>query len=122
MTVPHEPAGRINGITTHVLDTACGKPAAGVPVRLELRQGEGWVELGRGETDADGRLRTLLDGRVLEAGVHRITFDTGAYFRGLDVQGFYPEAAIVFEVRDATEHHHVPLLLQPYGYATYRGS
>ncbi len=112
----------MSGITTHVLDTARGKPAAGVPIKLELRQGEGWVELGVGETDADGRLKTLLGERKLEVGVFRIHFDTGTYFAKLGVEGFYPEATIVFQVRSATEHHHVPLLLQPFGYATYRGS
>lgn len=110
------------GITTHVLDTARGRPASGVPIKLELRQGEGWVELGAGETDADGRLKTLLGERALEVGVYRITFDTGAYFTKLGVDGFYPEAVIVFQVRSANEHHHVPLLLQPFGFATYRGS
>lgn len=113
----------MNGITTHVLDTAGGRPAAGVPVRLEIREGDGWRELGRGETDADGRARRLLpEGLAPAAGTYRLTFDTGAYFEALGTQGFYPEAAIVFTVRDAGEHHHVPLLLAPFGYSTYRGS
>lgn len=112
----------MSGITTHVLDTARGKPAAGVPIQLSRREGEGWVELGAGETDSDGRLKTLLGDRPLELGVYRIRFDTGAYFSKVGVDGFYPEATIVFQVRSTAEHHHVPLLLQPYGYATYRGS
>jgi 5-hydroxyisourate hydrolase / 2-oxo-4-hydroxy-4-carboxy-5-ureidoimidazoline decarboxylase len=112
-----------HGITTHVLDTARGKPAAGVPVLLEIRDGEGWRELGRAATDGDGRARGLLpEGTALVPGTYRITFDTGAYFRGQEAEGFYPEAAVVFEVRDAAQHHHVPLLLSPYGYSTYRGS
>ena len=108
-------------ITTHVLDTARGRPAAGVPIHLEVKDGAGWRSLGRGVTDADGRLRTLVSGAI-EAGVYRITFDTAAYFRSHGVDGFYPEAAIVFEVRAPGEHYHVPLLLSPYGYSTYRGS
>jgi 5-hydroxyisourate hydrolase len=105
-------------ITTHVLDTARGRPAAGVPVVLDLRAGDGgWVEVGRGTTDDDGRLRTLT-GPAIEAGTYRLTFDTKAY----DAAGFFPEVAIVFEVRDAAQHHHVPLLLSPFGYSTYRGS
>ena len=81
------------------------------------------MELGRGATDNDGRLRTLLDpGETLFAGFYRITFDTGGYFSMLGVEGFYPEASVVFEIRDPAQHYHVPLLLSPYGYSTYRGS
>lgn len=108
-------------ITTHVLDTARGRPAAGVPIRLEQRVGAEWIERGRAATDADGRLRTLLT-TPLEAGDWRLVFDTGSYFKQLGVEGFYPEAAVAFTVRDAAQHYHVPLLLQPFGYATYRGS
>jgi 5-hydroxyisourate hydrolase len=112
----------MNSITTHVLDTARGKPAAGVPIKLEIEEGGAFVEIGRGETDADGRLKTLLGARALEAATYRITFDTRVYFETIKVEGFYPEAAIVFQVRDTTQHYHVPLLLQPFGYGTYRGS
>jgi 5-hydroxyisourate hydrolase len=113
----------MSGITTHVLDTARGKPASGVAVVLEIRDGEGWRELGRAATDADGRARHLLpEGAALVPGTYRITFATGDYFRGQGIEGFYPEAAIAFDVRDAAEHYHVPLLLSPYGYSTYRGS
>ena len=113
-----------NSITTHVLDTARGRPAAGVPITLELRGDDGrWELLGQGATDADGRLRTLTPaGWGLVRGVYRISFDTGSYFRSVNVQGFYPEASIVFEVREPGEHYHVPLLLNPFGYSTYRGS
>jgi 5-hydroxyisourate hydrolase len=116
----------MSGITTHILDTSRGRPAAGVTVVLSLRTSAGgadaWREIGRGETDADGRLRTLVPAdAALELGVYRITFDTGGYFAALGVEGFYPEASIVFTVR-ADEHHHVPLLLNPFGYSTYRGS
>jgi 5-hydroxyisourate hydrolase len=109
-------------ITTHVLDTARGRPAAGVPIVLE-RSGDGcWEELGRGATDADGRLRDLVaEGSAPGAGRYRLTFDTGAYFRSRGQSAFYPEVAVVFAVA-AGEHHHVPLLLSPFGYSTYRGS
>lgn len=108
-------------ITTHVLDTARGLPAAGVPVTLEVRAGDGWKTLGRGRTDADGRARELHEGDI-ENGTYRLTFDTTPYFESVDVEGFFPVAQIVFDVRDASRHHHVPLLLSPYGYSTYRGS
>ena len=110
-------------ITTHVLDTARGLPAAGVPVVLERVRGSETAEaLGRGVTDADGRLRTLLGERALEAGTYRLRFDTATYFESLGEEGFYPEVSVLFEVRDPAKHHHVPLLLSPYGYSTYRGS
>jgi len=114
----------MSAITTHVLDTSRGKPAAGVAIRLEMRRSDGaWIAVGSGATDADGRLRTLVPaGTSLEEATYRITFDTGAYFAANGVVGFYPEASIVFAVRNAAEHYHVPLLLQPFGYATYRGS
>ena len=99
------------GITTHVLDTAKGKPAAGM--RLTLRRGD--EELFAGETDADGRAR-LAD--KAEPGTYTVVFDTGTYNEG----GFYPEVTIVFVVTGGNEHYHVPLLLSPFGYSTYRGS
>lgn len=110
------------GITTHVLDTALGRPAAGVPVMLEIQRDGAWVALGSGVTDADGRVRTLLDGREFEPGTYRLTFDTFSYFRSAGADAFFPEASIVFTVRDASQHYHVPLLLSPFGYSTYRGS
>ncbi|MSP63302.1 MAG: hydroxyisourate hydrolase [Myxococcales bacterium] len=111
----------MSAITTHVLDTALGRPARGVPIWLEIKEeGGSWRELGRGATDGDGRLRTLLpDGAPLLAGIYRITFDTAAYLGGA---GFYPEVPVVFEVCDPSQHYHVPLLLSPFGFATYRGS
>jgi 5-hydroxyisourate hydrolase len=111
-------------ITTHVLDVSRGRPAAGVPVALEMRATPpGWSLLGRGSTDADGRLRNLLaDDATLAAGVYRLTFDTATYFRGIEVDGFYPEVQVLFTIQDPRQHYHVPLLLSPYGYSTYRGS
>jgi 5-hydroxyisourate hydrolase len=109
-------------ITTHVLDTARGGPAVGVTVILELRHAGEWSPIGRGTTDAHGRLTTLTDDRGLAPGTYRLTFDTGAYHRehGISVP-FFPEAKITFNVRNTDEHYHVPLLLSPFGYSTYRG-
>ena len=112
----------MKSITTHVLDTATGRPAKGVPLVLELEEGGAFRELSRGETDDDGRCRTLLAEGALKPGTYRLTFDTKAYLSASGRKGFYPYAQIVFEVEDAGVHHHVPLLLSPYGYSTYRGS
>jgi 5-hydroxyisourate hydrolase len=110
-------------ITTHVLDISIGCPAAGVPVILEMEKaGGGWKELGHGLTDGDGQLGTLLPRRSLKEGTYRLTFDTRAYFAARKVDGLYPEVSVFFVVRRANEHHHIPLLLSPYGYSTYRGS
>jgi 5-hydroxyisourate hydrolase len=108
-------------ISTHVLDTSRGRPASGVPVALEIRSAEGWRELARGTTDGDGRVRDLLASPPA-SGTYRLTFDLERYFASQGVEGFYPEASIVFIVRDSGQHHHVPLLLSPFGYSTYRGS
>jgi 5-hydroxyisourate hydrolase len=113
----------MSGISTHVLDTALGKPAAEVPVLLEYWQpGIGWKILGRASTDADGRCRDLTREHALSEGLHRLTFDAGAYFKLREAETFFPEVVVVFDVRDANAHHHVPLLLSPYGYSTYRGT
>jgi 5-hydroxyisourate hydrolase len=108
-------------ITTHVLDISLGRPAASVPVILEARMASGtWAEAGRGSTDDDGRLKELAT--ALQAGTYRLIFDTGTYFAARRIEGLYPQVIIVFEVRDAQGHYHIPLLLSPYGYSTYRGS
>ena len=110
------------GITTHVLDAAYGRPAAGVPVRLERVHGSGAVDvLGEGRTDGDGRLRGL-GPDVLAEGAYRLVFDTGAWFAAADRTTFYPEVVVTFAVTDPAAHHHVPLLLSPFAYSTYRGS
>jgi 5-hydroxyisourate hydrolase len=107
-------------ITTHVLDAALGRPAEGVTVALQKRAPEGWVRLGKGETDADGRLPELGPDRV-EAGVYRLIFATGDYFKASARATFYPEVEVLFEVT-GPEHYHVPILLSPFAYSTYRGS
>lgn len=113
----------MSAITTHVLDTALGRPARSVPIILEFDLAGRWIERGRGETDSDGRLRTLLpDGAKLDPGRYRLTFDTAAYFRAIGTNGFYPRVTVEFDVPDAAQHYHVPLLLSPYSYSTYRGS
>jgi len=114
----------MTAITTHVLDLSAGRPAAGVAVRLERRESEGrWSLLGERRTDPDGRVRDFpAAGGGPAAGVYRLTFATGAYFAALGVRTFLPEAAITFEVFEAGQPHHVPLLLSPFGFSTYRGS
>jgi 5-hydroxyisourate hydrolase len=111
-------------LSTHVLDTHQGRPAAGVPISLEVQGHAGpWKELARGVTNDDGRVRDFLPpGARVEPGVYRMTFDTGAYFRARGVRGFYPSVTVVFEITATDEHYHVPLLLSPFGYSTYRGS
>ena len=105
-------------ITTHVLDTARGHPAAGVAVTLE--QGPDWAEIGSGRTGDDGRLAEL--GAPDRPGPYRLRFDTGAYFAAAGQEAFFPQVTVQFEVDRPEEHHHVPLLLSPFGYSTYRGS
>jgi 5-hydroxyisourate hydrolase len=107
-------------LSTHVLDAASGQPAAGVRVALDRRDGDGWQPLGQGVTDDDGRVRDLAPGG-LGAGAHRLVFATGEYFAATGQTGFYPEVTVVFEVTD-DRHYHVPLLLSPYAFSTYRGS
>ena len=111
-------------ITTHVLDLAAGKPAAGVAVALAVLDPDGrYRDLASGATDADGRLHDLLDPAApLQAGTYRLRFSTGAYFATLGVPAFYPSVAVEFTITDPAAHHHVPLLLSPFGYSTYRGS
>lgn len=109
-------------ITTHVLDVARGVPAQGVDVRLDAREGDRWKLIGEDVTDADGRARELLDdGAAVHPGVYRLKFSTGEYFKRRKIKAFFPFVEIIFEVSDK-RHHHVPLLLSPFGYSTYRGS
>ncbi len=113
----------MSAVTTHVLDTSRGRPASGVPIVLDVRSESGeWRTLGRATTDADGRAKMLPPEAHVARGTYRLLFDTAAYFRAWNVEGFYPEVVIVFEVREPSQHHHVPLLLSPFGYSTYRGT
>ena len=111
-------------ITTHVLDTALGQPARGMAVTLEMDRGpEGWIELARGTTGDDGRIGAFDPPLApLEPAVYRLRFATGPYFAALGAIGFYPEVSVVVRIDDTEQHYHVPLLLSPYGYSTYRGS
>ena len=106
-------------ITTHVLDTTRGRPAAGIPVMLEFQaSAEEWKEVGKGTTDADGRIKTLMDPAAeLIPGVYRLTFNVESYQRAL-----YPRVVVEFRVENPKEHYHIPLLLGAFGYTTYRGS
>ena len=112
----------MSGISTHVLDTAKGQPAQGVPVVVEREsQASEWVLVGEGITDNNGRIPQLLrSGEVLDAASYRLVFRTSDYFEGREC--FYPEVAVQFTVRDPSANYHIPLLLTPYGYTTYRGS
>lgn len=109
-------------ITTHVLDTATGKPAAGLAITLEMEKDDQWVQLARGKTNDDGRIPDLLAGGRLETAVYRMRFETAPYFQARGTSGFYPYVEIVFQIRETAEHYHIPLLLSPFGYSTYRGS
>lgn len=112
----------MSSVSTHVLDLVHGKPATGVQVRLERFADGAWVPFSSGTTDADGRIKDLVPAGRGEPGIWRITFETGAWFATHGVPGFYPHVPIVFEIAAGEAHYHVPLLLGPYGYSTYRGS
>jgi 5-hydroxyisourate hydrolase len=114
----------MSAITTHVLDTSRGRPASGVAVRLEFEgAARSWRQIARGATDLDGRASTLLpDGFALQAGIYRLIFETGPYFAAHETATLYREVVIVFTVSDPTQYYHLPLLLSPFGYSTYRGS
>jgi len=114
----------LSPITTHVLDTARGCPASGVRVALEQADAnDSWRVVGRGVTDSNGRLHSLLPDSIdLVAGTYRLFFETGAYFQAQGVRAFFPHVIVTFEVSESTGHYHVPLLLSPFGYCTYRGS
>lgn len=110
-------------ITTHILDTTLGKPAQGVSIVLEQETTDNkWLQMGEGKTNSDGRLPNLIASEIkLNIGTYRLIFDTASYFKTLGVKGFYPSVTIAFELSDDS-HYHVPLLLNPFGYSTYRGS
>jgi 5-hydroxyisourate hydrolase len=112
----------MSAITSHVLDTSLGKPAAALRVSLARLDDGAFLELGHGVTDQDGRVKQLLGAHSLAVGLYRLSFETGAHYRASGRDSFYERVEIQFHVTDATEHYHVPLLLSPFGYSTYRGS
>lgn len=110
-------------ITTHILDISIGKPAAGIRVSLARVDNARRVPVGSGTTDAEGRLRDLVPKAAkVNAGVFELTFETGTYFRARGVEPFHPQVTVTVEITDPAQHYHVPLLVSPYGYTTYRGS
>lgn len=114
----------MNRVSTHLLDAARGKPAAGVPVRLERLEPSGlWLQLGSAQTDEDGRCSQLLnDDSQLPAGHYRLALNTASYYARIGTEGLYPVVEITFEVRKGESHFHIPLLLSPNSYTTYRGT
>jgi 5-hydroxyisourate hydrolase len=113
----------VSPITTHVLDTAFGRPAAGLPITISILQEQDWSLLGNGVTNKDGRITDLLPSdKPLQPGTYKLRFDTSAYFGAAGVEGFYPFVEVTFVIRKNDQHYHVPLLLSPFGYSTYRGS
>jgi 5-hydroxyisourate hydrolase len=109
-------------ITTHVLDIGRGAAAAEVEVVLEVRRAGEWARVGTGRTDDRGRIASLVEPGTAAVGRYRLTFDTGAYQKRHGITAFFPEVAVVFDVVDATGHYHIPLVISPFGYSTYRGT
>ncbi len=111
-------------ISTHILDIARGTPASGIAVSLQLQNlDETWTEISHAWTDEDGRVKPFfLVGETLQGGTYRLVFDTDEYFSRLNIDSFYPQVSVVFNIGNEFQHYHVPLLISPYGYSTYRGS
>jgi 5-hydroxyisourate hydrolase len=112
----------MSAITTHVLDVSRGRPAWGITVVLERVGSPESTLLAKATTDAEGRVKAFTPTPSLQPGTYRLTFDVGAYFMAAGIDAFYPRVVVEFDVRDVTRHYHVPLLLSPFGYSTYRGS
>jgi 5-hydroxyisourate hydrolase len=117
-------ASRMNRISTHILDLVQGKPASGVPVRFEMQNASGdWQLLTSARTDQDGRCAQLIPGGTeLAAGIYRLGFDTAGYYSEQKCPALYPVVEVTFQVREGESNFHIPLLLSPNGYTTYRGS
>ena len=109
-------------ISTHILDTQLGQPAVGVAVELEMFQDGQWRQLDHGVTDKEGRVSDFLPAGSVDEGIYQLTFNSGSYFADRGIATFYPKVAVTFEIQDRNQHYHVPLLLSPFGYSTYRGS
>ncbi len=114
----------MSAITTHILDTASGKPGAGIPVVLERKtHSAGWQAIAEGMTDINGRVDDLLSTReAFLPGHYRLIFEIGPYFLMQSIECFFPQVTVSFVVKDPMQHYHVPLLLSPFGYSTYRGN
>ena len=109
-------------ITTHILDTSKGKPAWGVAIKMYKKVGTEWIQVAKGITNKDGRVSNLMiEDELLPYGIYKLNFDTKHYFDALEIETLYPFVEIIFEIK-TTEHYHIPLLLNPFGYSTYRGS
>ena len=109
-------------LTTHILDTTKGKPAWGVTVVVYRQIAGEWIKLGKGLTNKDGRITNLLaEEYLMPFGTYKLSFDTKHYYEGMEIETFYPHVDIVFQI-NSTDHYHVPLLVSPFGYSTYRGS
>jgi 5-hydroxyisourate hydrolase len=109
-------------ISSHVLDTAIGRPARSLGLRLDrLEEGGGWTTLGTAVTGEDGRVASVVPGTDLPVGTYRLTFETASYLEAAGRPVFFPQVDVVFRVDDAGQHFHIPLLLSPFGYSTYRG-
>jgi len=111
------------GISTHILDTSLGRPAAQVPITLAFLTNDTWSTINHAVTDSDGRCKSLLpDTQALEPGTYRIRFETSAYYKQNNLKGLYPYVEVAFTVSEGEQHYHIPLLLTANGYTTYRGS
>jgi 5-hydroxyisourate hydrolase len=112
-----------NPLSVHVLNLQTGTPTAGIQVSLERQSGKAWQALAQGTTNEQGRIAELFPaGTSLQAGEYRVVFKTGDYYKGLNQETFFPEIPVVFQVKQTDQHYHIPLLLSPYGFSTYRGS
>lgn len=112
-----------NPLSVHVLNLENGLPSADVKVTLEAQQNEKWVELNSKSTNENGRITDLYpEGKTLQKGVYKVTFQTGDWFKSKNQRSFFPEVPVVFVIDGTVDHYHIPLLISPYGYSTYRGS
>lgn len=117
------PAATVNPLSVHVLNLQDGLPSADVTVTLEQRVGEQWTMLNKGVTNAQGRIPALFPaGAAMARGTYRVTFKTGKWFADHKSASFFPEIPVIFTADGSVPHYHVPLLLSPYGYSTYRGN
>jgi 5-hydroxyisourate hydrolase len=123
MSLPASAASEANPLSVHVLDLQSGQPSPGIAVDLERRTAAGWIKLSSAVTDGQGRIRALWPaGKPFESGVYRVVFQTGAFYNKRQQPHFFPEIPVHFQVDASQAHYHIPLLLSPFGYSTYRGN